>query len=67
MIPTLEQLKADLTDIKFDGIDHSDYPDYCDAYICDAKFNNENLTDEQMELINDDKEFVYKKLMDFLY
>ncbi len=41
------------TNVKFEGIDHKDYPDYCDAYIIYAESNGVPLTDEQLEEIND--------------
>lgn len=53
--------------IEFDGIDHKDYPDYCDAYIVSAEYDGEEMTDKQIELLNDDRDYVYEKLMDYLY
>ena len=41
------------TNVKFEGIDHKDYPDYCDAYIIYAELNGVPLTDEQIEDLND--------------
>jgi|TARA_B100001248_G_scaffold261997_1_gene255473 hypothetical protein len=37
-------------DIEVDGIDIKDYPDFCDAYISEAKFRDtkEPLNDEQL-------------------
>ncbi len=56
-----------ISDIEFDGIDHGDHPDYCDAHIVSAKYNVEEMTDEQIEAINDDSEFVLEMLMEYLY
>jgi len=41
------------TNVKFDGIDHTDYPDYCDAYIVYAELNGVPLTDDELEDLND--------------
>ena len=56
-----------ISNIQFDGIDHKDYPDYCDAYIVSAEYNGEQMTEEQIEELNDDRDFVYESLMDYLH
>jgi hypothetical protein len=56
-----------ITGVSIDGIDHSDYPDYCDAYIDEAFYNGIPLTEEQLEELNEDRDFVYNKVMDFLF
>ena len=57
-----------IEDIEFDGIDHSDYPDYCDAFITSATYNGRDLTEEELEWVGDDNSmWVYEKLMDYLY
>lgn len=56
-----------ITNIEFDGIDHKDYPDYCDAYILSADYDGEEMTDEQIEMLNEDRDFVYDALMNYLY
>lgn len=67
-ISTVEDLNYDLiSNVQFDGIDHRDYPDYCDAYILTADYNGVEMTAEQIELLNDDRDYVYNKLMDYLY
>jgi len=38
---------------EWDGIDHSDYPDYCDAYIVSAECNGIELTEDEIEELND--------------
>lgn len=56
-----------ITDLDFDGIDHSDSPKYCDAYISSGSMDGIELTDDQLEFLNDDTSFVYEKLQDYLY
>lgn len=53
--------------IEFDGIDYKDYPDFCDAYISYAEHNGEKMTDEQLDQLNEDRDFVYEKLMNYLF
>lgn len=56
-----------ISNIEFDGIDYSDYPDFCDAYIVSAEYDGEQMTDEQIEELNDDSDFVYESLMNYLH
>ena len=56
-----------ISNIEFDGIDHSDYPDYCDAYIASADYDGVEMTEAQLEEINKDGDFVYEKLINHLF
>ncbi len=56
-----------IENIEFDGIDHRDYPDYCDAYITSADYDGREMTDEELDMINDDASFVYDSLMSYLH
>jgi hypothetical protein len=60
-------LFKDLEDVEFAGIDHSDYPDYSDAYIESANIDGVACTDGQLDSIatNDGTSF-YMALMDYL-
>jgi len=53
--------------IVFEGIDYSDYPDYCDAYIVSAEYDGSLMTDEQIDEINDDTDFLYELLIEHLH
>jgi len=55
-----------ITDIEFDGINHTDAPDYCDAFIKSASYDGKDMTEEQLQLINYDAEFVHEKLIEYL-
>lgn len=48
-----------ITNIVLDGIDHADYPDYSDAFIVSADYDGEPMTEEQLDEINEDSDFVY--------
>lgn len=56
-----------ISNISFDQIDHRDYPDYCDAYIDNADYDGEPMTEQQLEEINEDGDFVYEKLMEHIF
>ena len=53
------------TNVKFEGIDHKDYPDYCDAYIVYAELNGVPLNDEEIEEL-DSSDLKYDLLMKHL-
>ncbi len=56
-----------ITNIEFDGVDHRDYPDYCDAYITSAEYEGREMTDEELDTLNEDSDFVYQELMNYLF
>jgi hypothetical protein len=55
-----------IENIDFDGIDHKDYPDYCDAYIVSADYDGEPLTEEQIMELNQNGDFKHDKLFEYL-
>ena len=56
-----------ISNIQFDGIDHNDAPDYCDAYIVSAEYDGEEMTEEQLEELNEDSDFVYECVQNHLF
>ncbi len=56
-----------ISDIVLEGIDTSDYPDFCDAYIASATYDGEEMTNEQIEMINQDTQYVYDCVIDHLF
>ena len=53
-------------DIKFSGIDNTDYPDYSDAFIESATYRGREMTQREIdELMDNYRDFVYQKLMEF--
>jgi hypothetical protein len=52
--------------IVFEDIDHSDYPDFCDAFIASADIDGRPMTEDELEELNENRDFVHEKLMDFL-
>lgn len=51
------------------GIDHKDYPDYVDAYIHSAYYEHsgEELTDEELDQLNENSDLVYQCVIDWIY
>ena len=56
-----------ISHVEIDGIDPSDYPDFCDAYICGAMYDGEEMTNEQLEIINQDSSFVYEHVIKVVF
>lgn len=57
---------TNLHDIECANIDWNDYPDFCDAYIIAAKSNERDLTDNELEALNDNKDLILQLLMEHL-
>tara|TARA_B100000767_G_scaffold148089_1_gene139499 strand:+ start:570 stop:761 length:192 start_codon:yes stop_codon:yes gene_type:complete len=53
--------------IELDGIDTADYPDFCDAFISYAEYKGKEMTDEQLEQLNDADGFIYDCVMNHLF
>jgi hypothetical protein len=66
-----------MTDIKLDyskisnvqvgGVDMQDYPDFCDAYIESADYGDREMTDEELDILNEDGEFISINAHESLY
>ena len=61
---TIDYKKID--NIEIDGIDTKDYPDFCDAYISSADYDGVPMTDKQLDELNEDGDYVYGHIMDYL-
>ena len=56
-----------IDNIEVDGIDTNDYPDFCDAFISSADYDGKHMTEEQLEELNEDSEFVYECVQNHLF
>ena len=55
-----------INNIEVDGIDTNDYPKFCDAFISSADYDGVEMTDKQLDVLNEDSEFVYKSVQNYL-
>jgi hypothetical protein len=53
------------TNLEFDGIDHNDYPDYCDAYLVSGECDGEKMTEDEINAFNE-SDLKYDYLIDYL-
>lgn len=56
-----------ISNIWVEGIDYKDYPDFVDAFIDSADYDGEPMTDEQLDEINQDTDFVYDCVIKKIY
>ena len=68
---TINIMKIDvnkLENIQVEGIDTRDYPDFVDAFISYAEMDGVELTDEQLDELNDDyPDLVYDCVINHLF
>tara|TARA_R110000744_G_scaffold313647_1_gene420838 strand:- start:13 stop:207 length:195 start_codon:yes stop_codon:yes gene_type:complete len=58
---------AKISDVEVEGIDTRDFPDFCDAFIANADYDGEPMTDEQLDKLNEDSDFVYECVQNHLF
>jgi len=64
--------KIKFTDYEIDNIQHWDYPDFCDAFICSATAVLEDgsmreATEEELQRLNDNGDLVYSLVLKRIY
>jgi hypothetical protein len=68
---TINIMKIDvnkLENIEVDGIDTRDYPDFVDAFISYAEMDGVELTDEQLDELNDNyPDLIYDCVINHLF
>lgn len=50
-----------------EGIDHSDAPDFCDAFISEATYKGRDMTEAELERLNEDSTYVYECVIERIY
>ena len=56
-----------ISDVEVEGIDHKDAPDYVDAFIASATYDGRDMTDEEIDMLNDDSDYVYEAVINQIY
>ena len=67
MTEEVEYLKEGIYDIVWDGIDHKDYPDFVDANIESAYIDGRPMDWNELDMLNNDSEYIHEMLMLHLY
>lgn len=56
-----------IEDVEVDGVDFQDYPDFVDAFISSAIHNGKPMTDEMLDELNEDHDFVYESVTNSIF
>ena len=56
-----------IDNIEIEDLYPSDYPDFCDAFIASADYDGKAMTQDQLDLLNEDTEFVHEQVYKFLF
>ncbi len=56
-----------ITNVTLEGIDFKDYPDFTDAFISSAEYNGIELTEKELDKINESSDFVYDGVINDLF
>ena len=57
----------DIDNVQLDDVHLWDHPKYCDAYISYAELKGVPMTDEQLNELNEDTDFIHEELIKYLY
>lgn len=63
MIPQTAKIES----VEVEGIDTRDYPDFSDAYIGYAEIDGREATDEELDELSEDRDFVYEMTFNQLF
>ena len=53
--------------IVVEGIDHSDFPRYCDAFIAEATYDGKPMNETELDEVNCNLDFLQSVIHDYLY
>ncbi len=56
-----------ISNVFVSDIDYKDHPDYTDAFIDSADYNGLPMTGEELNRLNEDRDFVYESTMKQIY
>ena len=56
-----------IDNVRVADIDFRDAPDFVDAYIDSANYDGVPMTDEQLDILNEDRDYVYGCTMNQIY
>ena len=56
-----------ITNIVLSGIDTNDYPDFSDTFIESAEYDGKQMTDSQLDEINQDTDFIAECILNKIF
>ena len=57
----------EIDNVELDGIDMRDYPNFCDAYILSADYQGRAMTEQELEVLNEDMEFILEAVENHIH
>ncbi len=59
---------SQIENMEFEGVDFSDYPDFVDAFLVSADIDGRELTEEEVDYLNDEHyEFVNESVFSSIF
>ena len=59
---------SQIENMEFEGVDFSDYPDFVDAFLVSAEINGRDLTEEEIDYLNDEHyEFINERVFSSIF
>jgi hypothetical protein len=59
--PQLDLTK--ISNIILKNIGFEDYPEFCDAYIAYADYDGREMDDDELDILNENLDFIYEAVM----
>lgn len=56
-----------ISDVEVNGVDTNDYPDFCDAFIASATYEGRDMTEPELDELNEDSDYVRNQVEKVLY
>jgi len=65
---TMEKYQYEhIKNVLIENINRADHPDYTDAFVSEAEYMGETMTDKQLDDLNEDYELVHLLVFDYLH
>ena len=56
-----------ISDVEVDGVNTKDYPDFVDAFISSATYDGRDMSEEELEELNENSAYVLQCVMEELF
>lgn len=56
-----------VSNLKFEDIYYKDCPDFCDAFLSSAEYLDRDMTEEELNELNENyREWIHEKLLEYI-
>jgi hypothetical protein len=56
-----------ITNVQIDSIDMKDSPKFVDAFIASADYDGRPMTDSELDVLNEDTDYIHEQVFKYLY